>query len=78
MEYRLLISPDTRTGTGERCYTSYVPVLGIAADGDTVEEALENAKKLIAFHLESLRKEKSAIPVEEPGEEFIAMAKVAV
>jgi predicted RNase H-like HicB family nuclease len=52
-EYRILITPDVRSGSKTSCYTAMVPVLGIATDGDTVEQAFGNAKTLIEFHLES-------------------------
>lgn len=52
LEYRILITPDIRMGSRERCFTALVPVLGIAADGNTVEEAYRNAEELITFHLE--------------------------
>lgn len=78
LEYRILITPDVRSGSREFCYTAFVPVLGIATDGDTVESALENAKNLIEFHLESLRAEKQLIPMEDSTREFIATARVAV
>lgn len=78
LEYKILITPDLRTGSERRCYTAFVPVLGIAADGDTVEEAFDNAKALIEFHLEALRKEGRAIPIEKPAGEFITTARVAM
>lgn len=78
LEYKILITPDLRTGNGQHCYTAFVPVLGIAIDGDTVEGTFENARALIEFHIESLRKEGTAIPVEKPAGEFITTARVAV
>lgn len=78
LEYRILITPDVRSGSRERCYAAFVPVLSIATDGDTVELALENAKNLIEFHLESLRAEKRLIPTGDSSREFIATARVAV
>lgn len=77
-EYRILITPDIRIGTKKQCFTAFVPVLGIATDGDTVEEAFENAKNLIEFHLETLRKNRQIIPVEDSSREFIATARIAV
>ncbi len=77
-EYRILITPDTRTGSGEQCFTAFVPVLGIATSGESVEEAFQNIQEMIAFHLESLRKEKRPLPVEYPTADFITTARVAV
>ena len=78
LEYRILITPDIRVGTKKQCFTAFVPILGLATDGDTVEETFENAKNLIEFHLESLYKNKQTIPVEDSSHEFIATARVAV
>jgi predicted RNase H-like HicB family nuclease len=78
LEYKILITLDTRTGTKRRCYTAFVPVLGIAVDGNTVEETFENAKELIGFHLESLRKENKPIPIENSSEEFITTARIVI
>ena len=78
LEYKILITPDLRTGTRKHCYTAFVPVLGIATDGDTVEEAFENTKALIEFHVESLHREKQPIPFEDSSREFITTARVAV
>ena len=77
-EYRIVITPDTRTGSGEPGFTAYVPALGIADGGDTVEEAFDNVRKLIAFHLESLHKERRSLPEEQSRAEFITTARVAV
>lgn len=76
LEYRIIIAPDVRMGSRRACFTAFIPVLGIAADGDTVEEARENAKNLIAFHMESLKKEGLALPVEAVANEFITTARV--
>ena len=77
-EYRIVITPDVRTGSGEKGFTAFVPALGIADSGDSVEEAFQNVRALIAFHLECLRKEKQPLPVEQPSAEFITTARVAV
>lgn len=76
LEYRIVIAPDVRTGSRRTCFTAFVPVLGIAADGDTVEEARENAKNLITFHIESLKKEGEVLPVESVANEFITTARI--
>ena len=78
IEYRIVITPDTRTGSGEPGFTALVPALGIATGGDSVEEALENIREMIAFHLECLRREKQSLPMEQPAADFITTARVAV
>ena len=63
--YTIVIEKDTRTGTDEDCYTAYVPVLGIAADGDTPDVAQQEARDLIEFHLQSLQDEGEDLPLED-------------
>lgn len=62
LNYRVIIEPDTETGTNKAGFTAYCPTLGIADDGDTIEEALENIQRMIPFHLESLQAEGQSIP----------------
>lgn len=76
LNYRIIIQPDKRTGTEKACYSVYCPTLGLADEGETVEEAVSNMKKLIKFHLESLVKEKEEIPQEEPDKDFMTTAKI--
>ena len=78
MDYRVVITPDIRTGSGEPGFSALAPSLGIAVDGDSVEEALQNIRDMIVFHLECLRKEKQSLPVEHPVTDFITTARVAV
>ena len=78
IEYRIVITPDIRTGTGEHGFTALAPTLGIATGGDSVEEALQNIRELITFHLGCLRKEKRSLPMEQPAPDFITTARVAV
>ena len=78
LNYRVIIHPDKRTGTGKSCYSAYCPVLGLADEGETIEKAVFNIKKLIKFHLECLVKEKVEIPREEFDKEFVTTAKFQV
>jgi predicted RNase H-like HicB family nuclease len=57
LRYNIVIMPDRRTGTNEPCYLVECPNLGLADQGDTIEEALENIKKLITFHVNCLKAE---------------------
>lgn len=77
LNYRIIIEPDTRIGTNERGYSVYCPTLGLADGGDTIEEAIENIKKLIAFHIKCLVKEKQSVPVDSE-EEMMLTTKVRV
>ena len=62
LNYRVVIEPDTRVGTGEKCFTAFCPTLGIADSGDTLDEALANIKEGIKCYLEALAKEGEEIP----------------
>lgn len=76
--YRIVIVPDERTGANKPCYTAYVPVLGIATDGDTVEEVLANVKDAISLYVNSLLEDGEEIPYEPVGEEFITTAHIEI
>lgn len=62
LNYRIIIEPDTETGTDKPGFTAICPTLNIAADGNTVEEAMKEIKSLIKFHLKCLAEEGSEIP----------------
>lgn len=76
--YRVIIEPDVRTGTNEPSYTASVPTLGIATDGDSIEEALNNAKEAIAVYLESLIDDGLDVPQDTSQEYMVATTKVKV
>lgn len=77
LNYRIIIEPDTRTGTNEPGYSAYCATLGLGDGGDTIEEAIANIKKLIEFHLECLIKEKRPIPVDS-DDEIVLTTKVHI
>ena len=62
LNYRVIVEPDTRVGTNEKCFTAYCPTLGIADDGDTIDKALENIKEGIQCFVEALVKEGKVVP----------------
>jgi len=78
--YQVIVYSDRTVGSNKPCFTAYCPILGIADSGKTIDEALNNIKRLIRFHLECLKKEKSSIPkgFSAKGEEIITTAKVSV
>ncbi len=45
LDYPVIIRSDRRTGTNTKCYSAYCPMLEVYADGDTVEDALNDIKK---------------------------------
>ncbi|MDA1316937.1 MAG: hypothetical protein O3B87_02835 [bacterium] len=78
LNYRIIVSPDEQIGTGKPAFTAVCPTLGIADDGETVEEALKNIQTLISFHLESLQQEGKDIPIDRPDKEFVTNTQVEV
>lgn len=78
LNYRVLIRPDKQTGTNKPGFTAVVPTLGVADDGDTVEEALENVKGAIDAYVTSLVEDKLPVPVDYPEKDIVTTAQVSV
>ena len=55
--YTTVINQEYRLGTDEICFTAYVPVLGIATEADTADQAIKDVEVLVNFHVESLTRE---------------------
>ena len=53
LNYRVIVEPDVRTGSGKPCFCAYCPTLGVADDGDTIDEALTNIKEGMELYLET-------------------------
>jgi predicted RNase H-like HicB family nuclease len=65
--YSVLLLPDFEAGG----YTVEVPSLpGVVTEGDTREEALENAREAISLFLEDMIADGEAIPVERARPEL--------
>ena len=79
-DYQVIVYSDRTVGSNKPCFTAYCPILEIADSGKTIDEALNNIKSLIRFHLACLKKEKSPIPkgFAMKGEEVITTAKVSI
>ncbi len=73
--YTIIIEKEKRTGTEKTCYTAFVPLLGIAAEADTVEKAQIAIQSLIQFHIESLAMEGLDIPV-QTKDAFVTKSEV--
>ena len=76
LTYRILIETDQRTGTDEPAYTAYVPTLGIATDGDTLDETLANAREAIEAYVVSL--EADGLDVPEADKERYVVATTTI
>ncbi len=58
--YTVIIEPDLDEGG----YVANVPVLGIATQGETLDEVRQMVQEAIAGYLEGLKQEGQPIPVE--------------
>jgi len=62
LNYRVIIEKE-HYDDGTPVYSTYVPTLGIADYGPTIEGALENTKEGIKFHIECLIEEGEKVPL---------------
>ena len=76
LNYRIIVSPDTQTGTGKTGFTALCPTLGVADDGDTIEEALENVRGAIQVYIESLAEDNQPVPVDQPQQDIVTTTQV--
>lgn len=76
LNYRIIVTPDKQTGTGKLGFTALCPTLGVADDGDTVEEALRNVRGAIKAYVSSLVEDKQAVPVDEPEYDIITTTQI--
>lgn len=68
--YSVLLLPDPDDGG----YTAVVPSLpGCITEGDTIEEALVNARETIALHVDSLIAAGDPVPSEVTPPELVAV-----
>ena len=78
LNYRIVVQPDRQTGTNKKGYTAYCPTLGIADDGDTVEEALSNVTGAIKTYVDSLAEDKLSVPHDETQKDIITTTQIQV
>jgi len=76
LNYRIIVTPDTQTGTGKMGFTALCPTLGVADDGDTIEESLRNVKGAIQAYVNSLVEDKQPVPVDQPQQDIVTTAQV--
>lgn len=76
LNYRIIVSPDTQTGTGKPGFTALCPTLGVADDGDTVEQALSNVKGAIQMFVDSMVEDDEPIPADQPERDIITTTQV--
>lgn len=78
LNYRIIVSPDKQTGTEKPGFTALCPTLGVADDGDTIEEALTNVRGAIKAYVSSLVEDKQAVPVDEPEHDIVTTTQINV
>ena len=78
LNYRVIVEPDTQTGSGKFGFTALCPTLGVADDGDTIEEALTNVKGAIEAYVQSLIDDKLVVPVDNPQRDLVTTTQIEV
>lgn len=76
LNYRIIVSPDKQTGTGKSGFTALCPTLGVADDGDTIEEALVNVRRAIKAYVASLVEDKQTVPVDKPERDIVTTTQI--
>ena len=76
LNYRVIVEPDTRVGTNEKCFTAYCPTLDVVSDGDTFEDVLKNIQEAIQLRVEVLVGDGEEVPVDRVDEEAIIHTKI--
>lgn len=76
LNYRIIVTPDKQTGTGKAGYTALCPTLGVADDGDTIDEALVNVREAIKAYVESLVEDKQPVPVDDLQHDIVTTAQI--
>ena len=78
LNYRIIIEPDKQTGTNKPGYTAFCPTLGVADDGKTIEQAIENVRKAIKVYIDSLIADKLPVPLDQPDKDIVTTTFVNV
>ena len=78
LNYRIIVEPDQQTGTGKIGYTALCPTLGVADDGDTIEEAIKNVRNAIKVYVESLITDKLPVPIDQPEKYLVTIAQINI
>ena len=78
LNYRIIVEPDKQTGIGKHAYTAYVPTLGVADDGKTIEEAITNVRGAIEAFVGSLVEDGQPVPTDRPDQDFVTTTQISV
>lgn len=76
LNYRIIVTPDKQTGTGKAGFTALCPTLGVADDGDTIDEAIQHVKEAIQTYVDSLVADKQPVPTDDPGHDVVTTTQI--
>lgn len=76
LNYRVIVEPDRRTGTDEPCFTASCPTLGVASDGDSIEEAIANVTEAVSAYVAFLVRREEFVPADDPEKEILTTTQV--
>jgi len=76
LNYRIIVNPDKQTGTNKPGYTALCPTLGVADDGDTIDEAIANVKEAIKIYVDSLVEDKLSVPVDDTEHDVVTTTQI--
>lgn len=76
LNYRIIVTPDTQTGTEKAGFTALCPTLGVADDGDTIEESLKNVRGAIQAYVNSLVEDKQPVPIDQPQQDIVTTTQI--
>lgn len=76
LNYRIIVTPDVQTGTNKPGYTAYCPVLGLADDGDTIEEAIGSLNGAIQAYIDSLVEDGLPVPMDNPDHDMVTTTQI--
>ncbi|MFH1967509.1 MAG: type II toxin-antitoxin system HicB family antitoxin [Patescibacteria group bacterium] len=77
LNYRIIVTPDKQTGTGKPGFVALSPTLGVADDGDTVEEALANIKNAIQIFVDSLIEDNQPVPIDLTEQDMVTTTQIS-
>ena len=78
LNYRIIVEPDTETGTGKAGFTAFCPRLGVADDRDSIEEALNNVHGAITAFVESLIADNKPVSVDKTEKQMVTTTQITV
>ncbi len=78
LNYRIIIEPDTYSGSKKPCYLAYAPTLDVADNGNTIEEALKNIKEAIQCRMEALVADRQPAPAPDTMGDTIVVTTTKV